>query len=332
MSAAPSGEERLIARYFKPLARDPGALRLEDDAAIVRAPSGNDIVITADAVISGVHFFPNDPAQEIARKALRVNLSDLAAKGARPLGFLLTLGLPKATPQRWLAAFARGLAADADAFACPLLGGDTVRTLDSVAISISALGCVPRGTMVRRRGARPGDRVIVTGTIGDAALGLSLRRKPALAGPWRISPRQHRELLARYTRPQPRSAIAELIRTHASAAMDVSDGLAGDLAKLCRASRVSVSVDVARVPLSSAASAALANAPALIKTILSGGDDYEIVATVPQGKLRRLRRLAAAKNVPVSEIGTVVAGKGEPRFVDREGNAIALAQLSFSHF
>ncbi len=327
-----SGEDRLIARYFKPLARHPGALRLEDDAAVIRAPSGSDIVITADAVISGVHFFPDDPPQEIAGKALRVNLSDLAAKGARPLGFLLTLALPKGIPPRWLAAFARGLGADADAFGCPLLGGDTVRTPGPVAISIAAFGCVPKGTMMRRRGAAPGDRVIVSGTIGDGALGLALRREPALARRWRITPRQHRALLARYRLPQPRNTIAELIRTHASAAMDVSDGLAGDLAKLCRASRVSASVDVARVPLSDAARAVLAGAPALMQTILSGGDDYEIVATVPKAKLQRLRRLAAARNVPVSEIGTVTAGRGEPRFIDRKGNRIALTQLSFSHF
>jgi thiamine-monophosphate kinase len=327
-----SGEDRLIARYFKPLVDHPGALGLEDDAAFIRAPPGRDLVITTDAVLSSVHFFADDPAHEIARKALRVNLSDLAAKGARPLGFLLTLGLPKGISQRWIAAFARGLQADANAFGCPLLGGDTVRTLGGVVVSITAFGSVPRGTMVRRRGARPGDLVIVTGTIGDGALGLELRRKPGLGRQWRITRRQHCELVTRYRLPQPRSAIAELVRTHASAAMDVSDGLAGDLAKLCRASGVSVSVDVARVPLSKAARAVLAKVPELMQTVLSGGDDYEIVASVPRAKLQRLRRLAAAKKVVVSEIGVVIAGKGEPRFIDRKGNAIALTQLSFSHF
>ena len=173
---AQSGEDRLIARHFKPLARHPGALGLTDDAAVLTPPPGQALVLTADAIVGGVHFFPRDAADAIARKALRVNLSDLAAKGAQPAGFLLTLALPRGVGERWLKAFARGLGADARRYDCPLLGGDTVATPGPVTISITAFGTLPEGTMVRRAGARVGDHVIVTGTISDAALGLRLRK------------------------------------------------------------------------------------------------------------------------------------------------------------
>src|SRR6266540_3809954 len=159
---AASGDERLIERYFRPLAKHPGALALVDDAAAVTPPAGCDLVLTADGIVAGVHFFPGDPPDTIARKALRVNLSDLAAKGARPLGFLLTLALPQDIDDAWLAPFARGLAADAEAFGCPLLGGDTDRTTGPVTISIAAFGAVPHGKMLRRAGAKAGDRVVVT--------------------------------------------------------------------------------------------------------------------------------------------------------------------------
>ena len=176
-----SGEDRLIARHFKPIATHPGAFRLEDDAAAIAPPEGCDLVLTADGLVAGVHFFPDDPPDTVARKALRANLSDLAAKGARPLGFLLTLALPREIGDAWLGPFARGLAADADHFGCPLLGGDTVHTPGPIAISVSAFGAVAHGKMVRRAGAAAGERILVTGTIGDAALGLALRRSPDMA-------------------------------------------------------------------------------------------------------------------------------------------------------
>src|SRR6185312_4019493 len=165
-----SGEDSLIARYFKPIATDPGAFGLDDDAALLKA-RGEDIVVTTDAIVEGVHYLPDDPPDTIARKALRVNLSDLAAKGAAPAGFVLTLAL-RTVDESWLSAFARGLGEDAQGFGCPLLGGDTVSTPGPVMISITAWGRVPEGRMVHRFGAKPGDRVMVTGTIGDASLGL----------------------------------------------------------------------------------------------------------------------------------------------------------------
>src|SRR5450631_1054376 len=170
-----SGEDRLIAHYFQPIATHPGALGLSDDAAFITSPSGCDLVLKTDAIIGGVHFFADDAAHTVASKALRVNLSDLAAKGARPLGFLLSLALPKEIGDAWLSDFANGLRGDAVLFACPLFGGDTDRTPGPVTISIAMFGSVPEDSMVRRAGAKPGDRVFVSSTIGDAALGLALR-------------------------------------------------------------------------------------------------------------------------------------------------------------
>ncbi len=327
-----SGEERLIERHFRPLAKHPGAFNLVDDAAALAPPAGCDLVLTVDGIVGGVHFFPDDPSDAIAKKALRVNLSDLAAKGARPLGFLLTLALPKEIGERWLASFARGLGEDADTYDCPLLGGDTVRTPGPVTISIAAFGAVPHGKMARRSGARPGDHVVVTGTIGDAALGLLLLRDAAIGKRWGLDRRAQAQLEARYLLPQPRTAIAVLIGAYANAAMDGSDGLAGDLDKLCRASGVAAEIAVERVPLSDAARAAIAKKPALIETILTGGDDYEVLATVPARKVAALRRQASAAGVPVTEIGTVTAEKGTARFLGRDGKRLVFAHPSFSHF
>ena len=226
--APASGEDSLIARYFMPLATEPGAFGLSDDAAVLKA-LGQDIIVTTDAIVEGVHFLPDDPPQTIAKKALRVNLSDLAAKGATPAGFVLTLALRK-VDESWLAAFARGLGEDTSAFTCPLLGGDTVSTPGPLMISITAFGRVPEGRMIHRSGARPGDHVVVTGTIGDAALGLDILRKGRVATALANDTTSRDMLVGRYRMPEPRNALASAIRAHADAAMDVSDGLAGDLA------------------------------------------------------------------------------------------------------
>src|SRR5580704_16846793 len=196
-----SGEDRLIATYFRPIATHPGALGLADDAAVIAPPPGCDLVLTTDGVISGVHFFPDDPADAVARRALRVNLSDLAAKGAAPLGFLMSIGLPPGLPPDWLKDFARGLREDTAHYRCPLLGGDTDRSPGAITVHIAALGTVPHGTMVRRVGARAGDLVVVTGTIGDAALGLALRLDAAAATRWKLDEAMRKHLLSRYLLP-----------------------------------------------------------------------------------------------------------------------------------
>lgn len=326
------GEDRLIARYFKPLATHPAALGLVDDTACYTPPPGHDLVLKADAVVGGIHFFPDDPPDTIARKALRVNLSDLAAKGAVPAGFLLSLGLPADTGEDWLKPFARALGEDVERFGCPLLGGDTVRSPDAVMVSITVLGTVPAGTMVRRDGAHAGETVFVTGTVGDAALGLRLRTDPQAGERWLLAPALRQHLAGRYLIPQPRNALAEAIRAHASASIDVSDGLVGDLGKLCRASGLTAVVEAARVPLSEAARSALAAEPALIEPILTGGDDFEVVCTVADDKLAGFISAARAAGVAVSPIGRMIDGQEAPQVMSADGRRLAFARKSFSHF
>lgn len=322
-----SPEDRLIARFFKPIADHPGAFGLSDDAAAIAPPPGCDLVLTTDAIVAGVHFFPDDPPGQLARKALRVNLSDLAAKGAKPFGFLLSLGLPKETGDAWLSSFAKGLDADARDYGCPLLGGDTDRTPGPMTISVMMLGTLPHGTMVKRSGAQPGDILLVTGTIGDAALGVQLRRGAA----WKVGLAEREYLLSRYLLPQPRNALAEAVRLHASAAMDISDGLAGDAAKLCRVSGVAADIDAGKVPLSDAARAVIAADPALFETALSGGDDYEILCAVSRARLGEIRSAAEVAQVSLTEIGSVRAGNGA-RFLRADGAALEFARPSYSHF
>ena len=325
-----SAEDRLIARYFRPLATAAGAFGLIDDAAALTPPPGCDLVLTTDGVIAGVHFFPDDPPEMVSRKVLRMNLSDLAAKGARPLGFLLSVALPAGFGEAWLGAFAAGLAEDAARYGCPLYGGDTDHTPGPISVSIFAFGAVPQGKMVHRSTARSGDCIVVTGTIGDSAIGLKLRRDRTLARRWDLAAAAATQLEDRYLLPQPRNALADAILQYASAAIDVSDGVAGDLAKLCRASSVAADIDVAHMPLSDAARAAIAAEPALLETALTGGDDYEIVLTLAPQKLAAFRAAAEAAGVATTEIGHVQAGEGV-RFL-RDGKALTFTRASYSHF
>jgi thiamine-monophosphate kinase len=328
--ARASGEDSLIARYFRPIATDPGAFGLGDDAAILKA-SSDEIVVTTDAIVEGVHFLPDDPPDTIARKALRVNLSDLAAKGAAPAGFVLTLAL-RAADDTWLAPFARGLDEDATTFGCPLLGGDTVSTPGPLMISITAFGRIAPGRMVHRRGAKPGDRVVVTGTIGDAALGLDILRGGAVATALADDATAGQALVGRYRIPQPRTALAAAVRNHASAAMDVSDGLAGDLAKLCDVSGVSAAIDAPSIPLSASAANLLARGAVGIESIVSGGDDYEILCTIPEDRFETFAQEARLAAAAMTSIGTIIAGTAVPRFLDAQGRTISLPRLSYSHF
>lgn len=318
-----SNEDSLISRYFAPLATDPGAFGLRDDAAVLKA-AGQDIVVNTDAIVEGVHFLPDDPPDTIARKALRTNLSDLAAKGAEPAGFVLTLAL-KEQDEAWLAEFARGLGEDIAEFDCPLLGGDTVSTPGPLMISVTAFGRVPEGRIVRRAGAQVGDLIVVTGTIGDAALGLAV-----LQG--RLASSNEEPLIERYRVPQPRCALARAVRDHATASMDVSDGLAGDLAKLCGVSGVAAVVEAAMLPLSAPASALLDAGMIGIETLVAGGDDYEILCTMPEERVVSFMALAEEAGVAVAVIGEVIAGDAPPRFVDAAGAEIVLKRHSYSHF
>ncbi|MBS0561527.1 MAG: thiamine-phosphate kinase [Proteobacteria bacterium] len=315
---APPPEFALIARHFRPLA-GRGALDLLDDAALIAPPPGRELVLTADAMVAGVHFLPHDPPDLIARKLLRVNLSDLAAKGAVPLGYLMTLSLPRDTTDEWLAAFVRGLAADQAEFGVTLLGGDTTSTPGPASLSLTILGHVAPGTMVRRAGARAGDGVWVTGTIGDGALGLA-------AAQGRLAdPTGH--LLDRYRLPRPRVGLA--LAGIASAALDVSDGLVQDLGHLCRAAGLTAQIDAAAVPLSDAARAA---GPDWLPACLTGGDDYEILCAVPPDREAALRAASAAAGIPVTRIGAFETGPAEVVVTDATGAPMAFARTGWSHF
>ncbi|MBR0695886.1 thiamine-phosphate kinase [Bradyrhizobium lablabi] len=325
-----SGEDSLIARYFKPLATDAGAFGLDDDAAALKG-AGEDIVVTTDAIVEGVHFLSDDPPDTIALKALRVNLSDIAAKGAVPAGFVLTLAL-REVDEAWLKPFAQALGEDAAHYGCPLLGGDTVSTPGPLMISITAFGRVPSGRMIHRAGAHRGDRVVVTGTIGDAALGLDVIKGGAAAGALVADAGAREALAARYRVPQPRNALALAVREHASAAMDVSDGLAGDLAKLCAASSVSAIIDVQSVPLSQPATTLLARKVIGIEALITGGDDYELLCAIPGDRMTAFTEAARRAGVAVTAIGGFIAGSSPPSFLDAQGRELPLTRLSYSHF
>jgi thiamine-monophosphate kinase len=311
MSVQRPSEDSLIARFFAPIAGE-GALGLKDDAARLTPKPDHDLVLTVDALVERVHFLPEDAPGSIARKALGVNVSDLAAKGADPTGFLLSLALPDEWTERWLAEFAAGLGEASCEFSCPLLGGDTVKARGPLTLSVTAVGQVPAGRMVLRTTAAAGDVVCVTGTIGDAALGLKLRSAPAWADG--LSPEEQGHLADRYLHPRPRHRLAAALRRHASAAMDVSDGLAGDLAKMMRASGVGAVVETDQVPLSDAAAKAVRSSPDLLDLALTGGDDYEILCTVPEKNLDSFRKEADRVGITLSVIGRVVSGHDLPVF------------------
>jgi thiamine-monophosphate kinase len=322
-------EDDLIARFFAPIAGQ-GGLGLRDDAALVSIGANEELVVTTDALAAGVHFFADDPPESIARKALRVNLSDLAAKGAMPAGFLLSLALPKDWQEAWLTKFTNALAQDAREFACPLIGGDTIRSPGELFLSITAFGAVPRGKMVRRDGARAGDRVYVSGTIGDAAAGLMLRRQREASASLGQTARDF--LLDRYLHPQPRLGLAPMLRAYATAAIDISDGLVGDLTKMLRVSGVSARIELPRIPLSDAVRSALAADPSVHERLLTGGDDYEILCTLPPHESGSFEAAAKKALVDVTAIGMVEAGHDAPCFLDKDGTKKTFARGSFSHF
>lgn len=327
----PLSEDDLIATLFAPVA-GPGALGLMDDVACFTPPAGCDLVVTTDAIVAGVHFLPNDPPDAIARKALRVNVSDLVAKGADPLGFVMTIALPAGVRTDWIAAFAAALGDDAALWSCPLLGGDTVHTPGPLTISITALGAVPSGALVARTGARPGDLLYVSGFVGDAALGLHVRQGDR---PWvaRVTHASRDYLVERFLHPQPRHALRHVVRDYASGAMDVSDGLVGDLAKMMRASGAGARVELARVPLSDATRAALRLEPALFDVAVTGGDDYEILCSVPQANAIGFEAAARACGVPLARIGQVTDdAQSGAIFVDAGGARKKFARGSYSHF
>ena len=316
-SSDPPAEFGLIARHFRPLA-GPGALDLLDDAALLQPPPGRELVFTADAMVAGVHFLPHDPADAVGAKLLRVNLSDLAAMGAAPLAYLMTVSAPRGAGDAWFAAFAAGLARDQARFGITLLGGDTTGTPGPMTLSLTAIGHVAPGAALRRRGAAAGDEVWVTGTIGDGALGLLALRGQV--------PDPDGFLASRYRLPQPRLGFP--LHGIVSACMDVSDGLVQDLGHLCRAAGLGAVIEAARVPRSPAARAA---GEAWLKTCLTGGDDYELLMAVPPQHAAALLAAAAAQGCGATRIGWFEAGD-QVRVLDGAGAAISLDRPGWSHF
>lgn len=320
------GEFGRIREFFAPLA-GPGGLGLTDDAALIDCPAGHHLVATVDQLVEGVHFLPDDPPDLVARKLLRRNLSDLAAMGAVPRAYLLTTALPKSRDDAWLRRFAEGLAVDQAHFGVALLGGDSTSTPGPASLTLTAFGEVAVGRAIRRRGARPGDRVWVSGTIGDGFLGLAVRRGdyPGLA------PAHRAALVARFQLPEPRCALGPRLAGIAHAMIDVSDGLVADLGHICEVSEVAAAVELARLPLSPAAQALVAQDAALLLRLATGGDDYELLFTAPPEAGAAIAALACGLGLPITEIGAVAAGAGV-RLSDAAGRDLPIPSAGWRHF
>lgn len=321
------GEFDLIARYLAPLsAAAAGAFNLTDDAAIIPVPPGDDLVVTTDAMIEGVHFLAKDGPERIARKLLRVNLSDLAAKGARPIGYQLILGLPALPDEDWLRRFCNGLQQDQAAFGFPLYGGDTVRVPSGLTLGVTAFGSLPSGSMLRRSTAQAGDDLYVTGSIGDAALGLETKLNHRL-----FSSAAMMFFDSRLHLPTPRLAFGQGLRGVAHAAMDVSDGLVQDVGHIAAASGLQAILTADAVPLSLATRQAVQDDPALLSIVLGGGDDYELLFTAAPQQQAALVALSQSAGLAIARIGRMVAGQGVV-LQDRTGAPVVLEHGGFQHF
>jgi len=324
----PLGEFGRIDRFFKPLAAGfAGARGLADDAAVFGVPDGQELVVTVDAMVAGIHFLPDDLPGDIAAKLLRVNLSDLAAMGAEPYAYTLVTSLPRALGEDWLAAFAAGLGEDQKRFGIQLAGGDSVSTSGPITLSVTAFGLVPRGQALPRRSERVGDPVFVTGTIGDAALGLQvvLGALQGQEGDGRGMAAQ----VARLRRPDPRVTVGPRLRGLAVSCIDVSDGLVADLGHLVEESGCAAVLHAARVPVP----AAVGGDPARLALALTGGDDYELLFTAPEDARGALAALAAQTGVAITEIGRTVAGPaGRVEVLDSQGAPLALERRGWDHF
>lgn len=321
-------EFELIERLFAPLAANAvGARGLRNDAARIDPPPGEALIATKDLMVGGVHFPLDEAPGNIAAKLLRVNLSDLAAMGARPLGYLMGLALPGGVDLDWMEQFTTSLAQDQARFGLSLLGGDTVRTPGPLCLSLTALGSAPAGSELMRDGAKPGDLIAVSGTIGDGTLGLALHQ-----GDLDELDQRHRVfLLERFRRPEPRLALGLALRGLARAAIDVSDGLIADLGHIAEASGVGARIEAAEVPLSDAARAVLANQPARLTDCLSGGDDYELLFTLAPAERAALEHLTDELGIALAVIGRVEAEPGV-RVIAADGTPLALAQAGYRHF
>ena len=322
------GEFGRIRDFFAPLTGGhPDSFGLMDDAALLKAPDGCELVVTTDSIVRDIHFLAADDPADIAAKLLRVNLSDLAAKGAEPLAYSLAMALPSSVEDGWVEAFARQLGEEQDRFGIRLLGGDSVRTKGPEVLTVTAFGLVPAGGVLLRSGASDGDHVYVSGTIGDGALGLMAAR-----GDFRGLPGID-HLIRRYRIPQPRLELGAMVRPLVGGAMDVSDGLVGDLAALASASNLGARLFSAKVPLSEPAAEILALEPDLMATVLTGGDDYELLLTVPAAATAEFEALSRQSGINVTHVGEMVGslGAGQVEVLDADARLLPLERLKFSH-
>jgi thiamine-monophosphate kinase len=322
----PLGEFGRIREYFAPLA-GLGALGLTDDAALLDCPPGYRLVITVDQLVEGVHFLSGDPPDFVARKLMRRNLSDLAAMGATPRHYLVTSALPATHDDEWVRRFAEGLAEDQHRFSLALLGGDSTSTPGPPSLTLTAIGHVAAGREIRRIGAQPGDKIWVSGTIGDAYLGLKV-----LCGDYPSLAAEHRDaLVARFRLPEPRTQLGPDLAGIAHAMIDVSDGLVADLGHICETSRVAATVELTRLPLSPAAEAIVAGDKALRAQLATGGDDYELLFAAPVEADDEIISLSRGLGLPITEIGTIEAGEGV-RLVNAAGAELPIDKTGWRHF
>ncbi len=316
------GEFALIDELLKPLASGfPGALGLTDDAALVDVPAGRSLVIAKDAIVAGVHFFADDPADAVAQKLLRVNLSDLAAMGAEPLAYLTVIARPRDLEDSWLDGFARGLGRDQVRFGLSLIGGDIVSTPGPLMLSCTILGLVEQGRALRRSTAQPGDLIWVSGTLGDAALGLRVIKGLA------ATEDEAFYLVERYRRPEPRLALGRRLLGLAHAAIDVSDGLLADLGHILEESKVGGRLEAELLPVSDVAH----GLPGWLEAALGGGDDYELLFTAPEAATPAIEGLAAELDLRLAAIGRIVEGGGL-ELVDAAGAPLAVEGHGWRHF
>ncbi len=322
-------EFELIAKYFAPLAGE-GAFGLQDDAAILSVPEGKKLVITQDALTANVHFFADDPPKLIAQKALRVNISDLVAKGALPFAYSMAIGLGDGWDEAWIAEFAKGLGEDQARFNMHLTGGDTYASHGGTTISITAFGLLDEENYTSRLGASIGDTIFVTGTIGDAALGLKQKLDQFDKRILGMGEKTH--LQQRYLLPNPSLLMAPIIAEFASASMDISDGLVGDLEKLCKASNVGARIEVSKIPISSPARKLIQIIPEQLETVLTGGDDYELLFSVPEKQIIEFKAAIHLLPVSIEKIGVVKDAKDGIGLYDDDGSQLSFESSSYNHF
>ncbi len=328
-----SGDEfDIIARIFAPLANEAGALELKDDAAVLTVTEGHELVVTCDTLVEGVHFLKGDPPRTIGHKALVANISDLTGKGARGYVYTLSLAVPNDVGMDWLEEFAAGLEEVQDRTGISLIGGDTTSAPGPPVITITAMGLVSSEHAVTRLGAKPGDRLYVSGTIGDAYLGLKLLREPELAQGWGLSGDDVAFLVDRYRSPALYSDLVLLVRNFAKAAIDVSDGLVGDIEKLCRVSHVGARIETSAVPFSAATKKVLASESGLLPELITAGDDYVVVAAVTEKSAQAFESEAEGHDGGFAALGVVVDADEGVRVMDEKGQTMILKHKGFSHF